>query len=146
MSKVIHTDKAKIHLQEEGIISIVFKRGNSIEPEDVRDVRNVNLEIANGKHYTVLIEAEELTSFSKEARELIASKEFAGITLAKALVIRNLGQRIIGNFYLHVNRPFIKTKLFTQKKRAIAWLREQLVEFHASNRASLEMEEVPDEE
>ena len=88
-------------------------------------MRETNLEISEAKPYTVLVEADDLTSFSKETRELLASKEFAGITLAKALVFKSLAQRIISNFYLQINKPHIKTRLFNDRKKAIEWLKEQ---------------------
>lgn len=110
---------------EKGIIENFFKGGDIIEVDDFLELRKENLKIALNQPYTVLVEAEELTSFSKESRELAASKEFVGITIAKALYIKSLGQRIIGNFYLHVNKPHIQTKLFTHRIKAINWLRDE---------------------
>lgn len=111
---------------EEGMVENVFKSGEPIEAEDFYELRETNLNLMNHKPYTVLVTAEELTSFTKEARELIASKAFAGITIAKALLISGLGQRLIGNFYMKVNKPYIKTRLFTDREKATDWLRQEL--------------------
>jgi hypothetical protein len=126
MNKEIETEKIKIRVLEDGIIENLFKGGHCIEAQDFFELRRINLQLMNKMPYVVFVEAEDLTSFSRQARELIASKKFAGITLAKALFIKSLGQRIIGNFYMQVNRPHIKTKLFTDREKAIEWLREQL--------------------
>ena len=69
-----------------------------------------------------------LSSVSKEAREVVASREFMGKTLAKALIVDSLKHRIVGNFYLSVNKPNIKTKIFSERAEALKWLRIQLNE------------------
>lgn len=120
----IERDKFTTGFLEAGIIEIYFRSGKPIETEDIHELRKINLELSGDKPYVVLVLAEELTNFSKETRELLASREFAGRTRAKALVFNGLGQKILGNFYLHVNKPFIKTRLFNDREKAIAWLRE----------------------
>lgn len=123
MKKKVKLEKIEISWVEEGIIENYFMGEKMIEVNDVKELRNTNLEIADHKPYTVLVMAEELASFSRETRELLASKEFVGKTKAKALVINGLGQRIMANFYLHINKPFIKTRLFNDRNKAIEWLR-----------------------
>lgn len=115
---------------EEGILLNYFKASENIEIEDFRELRKVNLQLADGKPYTVLGMADELTSFTKEAREWLASKETVGLKIAKAIVISNLGQRIIGNFYIKVNQPYTKTKLFTKREKALEWLRKEYHKFN----------------
>lgn len=125
MKEKIILEKIEVCLLEEGIIENYFRGEKMIEPTDIIQLRETNLEISDAKPYTVLVEADDLTSFSKETRELLASKEFVGITIAKALVFKSLAQRIISNFYLQINKPHIKTRLFNDRKKAIEWLREQ---------------------
>lgn len=116
----------KITHLEEGVIENYFMGDKMIEVDDIKELRGVNLEIAENKPYTVLVVGEDLASFSRETRELLASKEFVGKTIAKAIVIGNLAQRLMANFYLHINKPHIKTKLFTDRKKAMEWLREEV--------------------
>jgi hypothetical protein len=125
VNQVVQLKKVTVAQLEEGILENVFKGGDNIEVEDFYELSKVNYHLVKSKPYTVLASAEELTSFSQEARELVASKKFAGIAIAKALLISGLSQRIIGNFYIRVNKPFIKTKMFTDREEAIHWLREQ---------------------
>jgi hypothetical protein len=125
VNQVVQLKKVTVAQLEEGILENVFKGGDNIEVEDFYELSKVNYHLVKSKPYTVLASAEELTSFSVEARELVASKKFAGIAIAKALLISGLSQRIIGNFYIRVNKPHINTKLFTDREEAIKWLREQ---------------------
>lgn len=125
MNQVVQLKKVTVAQLEEGILENAFKGGDNIEVEDFYELSKVNYHLVKSKPYTVLATAEELTSFSAEARELVASEKFAGIAIAKALLISGLSQRIVGNFYIRVNKPHIKTRLFTDRDEAIVWLREQ---------------------
>jgi hypothetical protein len=125
LKDTVYIDKVKIRVIEPGIIENYFRGDKTIEVDDIVELRKVNLRISDGKPYVVLVEAEDLISFSKETREFIASQEFMGITMAKALLFKSLAQRIIGNFYLHINKPHIKTRLFNDRAKALEWLRFQ---------------------
>ena len=74
-------------LLEEGIIENYYLGGKPIEPADMWEAKKINLELSENWPYSVLVLAEELTSFSIEARELAASKEFQGKNIAKALFL-----------------------------------------------------------
>lgn len=111
---------------EPGVVEIIFAGGKTIEESDIQALREINLKITKGKPYGVLVQAEELVNFTREVRELLASETFKGNTKAKALITNGLGQKLLGNFYLKVNKPHIKTRLFTSREKALAWLREEL--------------------
>lgn len=124
--KVIDLEKVQISLVEEGIVVNHIKLGKLIEASDVYEIRNVNLDLVKHQPYGVLVESDELTSFSKEARILAASEEIACHSAAKALFIKSLGQRIIANFYLQLNKPFVKTRVFEDKEEACEWIRKEV--------------------
>lgn len=58
----------------------------------------------------------------KESMEYMANNEYTNNSSSLAIIINGLPQKIIGNFYLNVMRPKRKTKIFTSKKDALAWL------------------------
>lgn len=132
MSDHLTTEKTEVHLLEPGIIENIVKPGASIEAEDIQQLKEKNVELSHGEKYVVLVSSGHLSSISKEARELTASKEFAQNTLAKALLVESLGHRIVGQFYLKINKPHIKTRLFTDRTIALIWLRNILHE-HLAN-------------
>jgi len=120
------TEKFDSVLVEEGIIEIVVKEAVQIEVEDLYLIKEANIEVMGDRKYCVIVTSHFLSSISKEARELVASKEYSMNTIAKALIVNSIGQQMVGNFYLKVNRPHIKTKLFSERNKAIEWLRKQL--------------------
>jgi len=125
VKEFIELEKVKTKQLESGIIEIIFKTGCAIEVKDVVELREINLKISKNKPYTVLVQSEDFISFSQEAREFLASRAFMGKTIAKAIVFKSVGQHILAGFYLRVNKPHIKTKIFSSRNKAIVWLREE---------------------
>lgn len=111
-----------------GIIENIVKEGVSIEREDILKINETNRSIAQGKKYTLLISSEAFATITREARELSASDQFIESTLAKAILVDSLGQKLVVNFYLSINKPKIKTRMFSNSDRdsAIKWLKDVL--------------------
>ena len=70
----------------------------------------------------VLIDMTSVTEISKEARDYFANERTASIQRATALLIGSPVSRIIGNFFMGLNKPLSPTKLFTDPRKAIQWL------------------------
>lgn len=97
-----------------------------IDVKDVYQAKEDNLAITNGKPYCILVNSGKYTTISKEALELSASPDFKQNTIAKALLIQELPHRIVGNFYMRFKKPAIKTKIFTDRAKALIWLKGEL--------------------
>lgn len=124
--KQVDLEKFTAKLIEPGLVENYIKPGMHMEPRDAWELKKINQDMNEGNPYGVLIVSGHLSSVSKEAREIVASREFVGQTVAKALLVDSLGHRIVGNFYLSVNKPFIKTRIFTDRTEAIKWLKGQI--------------------
>lgn len=122
----ISLEKTEISLLESGILENHILPMAHIEESDIWAIKKANFSLTDGKPYCILVTAGHLSSISKEAKELTASKDFAQNTIAKAILVDSLGHKIVGNLYLKINKPFIKTKVFTSRELAVIWLREQL--------------------
>ena len=70
----------------------------------------------------VLIDMTSVTEISKEARDYFANERTASIQRATALLIGSPVSRVIGNFFMGLNKPFSPTRLFTDPHKAIQWL------------------------
>lgn len=122
----ISIDKSEVFLLEDGILENHIKSMSHIEESDIWAIKKANISLTNGKPYCILVTAGHLSSISKEAKELTASKDFAQNTVAKAFLVDSLGHKTVGNLYLKINKPHIKTKVFTNRELAIDWLRSQI--------------------
>ncbi|MFO0355416.1 MAG: hypothetical protein ACK50A_00570 [Sphingobacteriaceae bacterium] len=127
-SNKITLDKSTSEILEAGIIINEFKEGVTLEVDDLLRTKEANLKLANNRRYTVVLSFGYLASVSKETREVAASKDFKKSTIAMAVLTHSVGQRLMGNFYMNFNKPYVNTRLFNDKELAIKWLREQLNE------------------
>lgn len=63
------------------------------------------------------------TSVAEGVREFLAGKSGSHNKIAEAFVVKNLNQRILGNFYLRVGKPVCPTEVFTLEDEAVKWVR-----------------------
>ena len=70
----------------------------------------------------VLIDMTAVSEISKEARDYFANERTASIQRATALLIGSPVSRVIGNFFMGLNKPISPTRLFTDPQKAIQWL------------------------
>lgn len=127
------TNKCIIKLITPTIVENKIIDGCDINVVDLTEIRNLNVKLTKGNPFAVLLDAGQYTSITTEAREIAATKSFSKNTIAKAFIINSLPQRIVGNFYIKVNKPFSETKLFTSKEKGIEWLNHQ-IEIHTKQK------------
>lgn len=119
-------EKVRISLLEPHILENVILEGVDLDVPDIHQIKEENLQLAHGVPYVILVVSEPHCTITQDALQLTASKEFQQLTKAKALLISNLPHRIIGNFYMKLKRPAIKTKIFNDREKAMSWLRSEL--------------------
>jgi hypothetical protein len=112
---------------DEHVVEIKFENGFEGELEDAKLIvqRIGEFCINKAPVFLLAIYAED-NIFSKEARNYVASKEVNTVVKAEALVINGMALRIMGNFYLKVNKPARPSKLFNDRELALAWLNKQI--------------------
>lgn len=72
----------------------------------------------------ILVDLHKIKSISKEARDHFAMRNRAPGVSAIAIVTRSPVGKIIGNFFLGLNKPSVPTRLFNKKEEALKWLRQ----------------------
>jgi hypothetical protein len=105
------------------MVEIKFNVGFEGELEDAKQiVHRLSKYCINKKPILLLAVYAEDNIFSKEARQFVASKAVNEYVKAEALVLNSMALRIMGNFYLKVNKPARQSKLFNNRAAAIEWL------------------------
>jgi hypothetical protein len=122
----ISTAKCRIRLIEPNLIENFVLDHSYIQVDDILEAKRINQELANDQPFVALLTFGKMTEVSQKAREQIANKEHRQNVEAKAILVDNIGHRLLGNFYLYVNKPHIRTKLFTDRQVALKWLRLEL--------------------
>jgi hypothetical protein len=84
----------------------------------------VRREMTQCQTLPIFSDSRRVKDFEKDARQYLASDENTKYVSAGAILISSQLQKIIGNFFLFINRPNVPSKLFNEKNEAIAWLNE----------------------
>ena len=122
--KNIQFEYANIELLSNGIIRVDMLSDHTIDLEESVQINIAEGELLNGELESglVLMLAGSTTQFTNEAREFSASKEGLRFSIAEALVVKNLAQRMVVNFYLKINKPSVTSKAFDSEDAAAEWL------------------------
>ena len=80
-------------------------------------------EIIEERDFVQLIDMRRLKSITREARVLYSRKNSNLNCKAVALLVSSPLSRVIANFFLGMNKPDRPIKLFTNKEKAITWLK-----------------------
>jgi hypothetical protein len=120
---VIETRTARIWMGEDGILRGAFTDGADEKEEDA--VANVatGAKIAGDRKIPVLVDLRSASFISQEARMVYAGREANRLALAAAIIVGSPLSRLIGNFFVGLNKPAFPTRLFTSEREAIAWLK-----------------------
>jgi len=99
---------------------IVFQPNTLLELDDFKESLATYHKLADGKRLKMLVEFGEHTNATAEGR--VFSQENNPNGIAEALVIRNLAQRILANFYITFHKQDHPIKIFNNKDLALKWL------------------------
>ncbi|MGZ5243479.1 MAG: DUF7793 family protein [Bacteroidia bacterium] len=95
---------------------------NKLDLEAAKQTVMLRLGMVQGVNHLVLIDAQNVKTITKEARDYFASDEGTKFIIASALVLDSTVGKILGNFFLQISRPKVPLRLFTNKGDALEWL------------------------
>ena len=122
----IKTKKGDVYIDENGILIQKYRKNTDLTLKDAISDFKVYANLCDGRKLPVLIEMENVRSVERDARNYYSSQEATKYITAAALLITNPVNRIIGNFYMGLNKTVFPFRLFTHKDKAIGWLKEYL--------------------
>ena len=125
-SQFIRTKKAVISFNK-GLLKVVLADYDEITYDDVLEQRKSIEKLTGGKPHVILAITGRRTSATKEAREFSAQNIPDG-RIAEAVLIKSLSVRLMGKFFINVNKPKVPTKMFDKETEALTWLKERLFE------------------
>lgn len=126
MGKSKITRSAKIILDDEGILTFILHDKCEYTIDDAKENVGIAKKFCNGKPAPLCVDMAGMLSVDKASREYGTSDELANQFTAMAMLARSKVGVIIGNMFIGFNKPPIPTKLFTDKKKAMDWLRKHL--------------------
>ncbi len=123
-SEVIETRSLRIWMGEDGIMRQVTLPVPEHTLDDAKENVEIAAKICKGKKVPGLIDIREVKSASREARMYFTGDESAKVLNAAAMLVDSPVSRIIGNFFIGLNKAPFPCKLFSSESAAIEWLRE----------------------
>jgi hypothetical protein len=115
-------DYAKFWI-EAGVVFFVYKDNSSIDLNAAKQIVNDRIQFQGKVAYPIYCDIRGMKKADKAARDFLA-KEGSSYTKGVAIIVDSPMTKIIGNFYLGLNKPTTPTKMFTDKQEALAFLKQ----------------------
>jgi hypothetical protein len=106
-----------------GIIEVTFHdKTLEVQKGHLLFLKEAVFNLGNGKKMPLYINVTKFHRISSEARSYAASGDSSDFTLANAVLLKSLSNKLFFNFFLSINKPIVATKGFSKKEDALAWL------------------------
>jgi hypothetical protein len=108
---------------EEGIVFFVYKPNSVVSLEAAQKIVADRVRFQKQEDFPIYCDIRGMKSADKEARNYLA-KEGSSYARAVAVVVDSPMSKIIGNIYLGLNKPITPSRLFTDQKDAVEYLKQ----------------------
>ncbi|MBL7920084.1 MAG: hypothetical protein JNJ40_07195 [Bacteroidia bacterium] len=110
-----------MELKFDDVIYMYTFEDAQIEIPEIDELNLKTRSLVGDKPYYIIVIPGIGTTSSHEARKYAAKLKDKNI-VAEAIVITNLAIRLLANFYMSINRPEQKIKLFSNETAALDWI------------------------
>ena len=117
----ISEGRYEIFMRDDGLLQVNIFKDTKVEVADAKEMVRQEGELSGGVKLPTLHIMGKYVVIGEGVREYSA-KSGTKFTSAEAYVLTSLAHRILGNFYLKVNKPAVPTRLFNNEGSAVQWL------------------------
>ncbi|MCW3071619.1 MAG: hypothetical protein JWO44_1509 [Bacteroidetes bacterium] len=111
-----------LKLRSDGIVMITYPDHVAFTIRESIESVNAIGEITKGIPHPILKIPGKYTTVDRDTREHVAKGDGARFSIAEAFIIRSLAHKLVGNFYLSVEKPQKPTRFFSDIPSAETWL------------------------
>ena len=123
--KIIETTAYLTWMGKDGIARTTVKPNAEVTIKEAKENSIAVNSLYIGQSFPLLIDARGIRSISKEARDLFSLNNRSSYVNSFAILIESPLSRIIGNFFMGLNKPRVPVKLFTREEKAILWCKKK---------------------
>ncbi|MBI2272100.1 MAG: STAS/SEC14 domain-containing protein [Bacteroidetes bacterium] len=123
----IYTEIFTTWLDESGICRTVVKKNGVIGLTDAQENTIVVGKVSGDKLRPLLVDLRKIKSIDKPARDHFAMHGRQPGVCAIGMLIRTPLSKVIGNFFLGINKPVVPTQLFNSEAAALEWLKKFII-------------------
>ena len=121
-SEVVETKGAKLWL-EDGIFHSETNPNAEMNLALAREHLKIHSKITGGKKTPVLTDIRTMKSIDRDARRHLSGEEAEKIHTALAILVTSPVSKVIGNFFIGINKPRFPSRMFNSKEKATEWLK-----------------------
>ncbi len=109
--------------EEDGIVRTKVKRGSEVGVMEAKENSvAVNAFSANGEKFPLIVDSRGIKSMTRDARNQFTTKGRETNVTSFAIIIDSPLSRVIGNFFMGINKPAVPTRLCENEEEAKKWL------------------------
>lgn len=109
---------------KDGIVRTKVKQGADVTLKEAQENSIAVNSFYMGFKFPLLIDARGIRSMTREARNLFSLKGRSSGAKAFAIVIDSSISKVVGNFFMGLNKPEVPARLFTDEAEALKWLKK----------------------
>jgi hypothetical protein len=122
LAQQIVFNHSQVQLVDAKLVRIEIFGNSPIGLKEAKEMNEAVGILSKGKEILVLMIADEVAQFNKEAMDFSASEQGLMYSKAEAMVVKSMAQRITANLYLKLVKPKKPSKIFNSEKDAAGWL------------------------
>jgi hypothetical protein len=78
------------------------------------------------RKFPLLVDARDVKTMAKEARKHFSTNGRETKITSMAIMVKSPISRVVGNFFMGLNKPLVPARLFDDEQEAIDWLKNYL--------------------
>lgn len=118
--KKFKTKAGEVWQDEDGIIRIKTFPNSQMNLDDAKEGSRFVDKLRKGKGSVIFIDMRETASMDRESRKYYSELES---NIAVALLVESPLSKIIGNFFVGLNKTSYPLKIFSSEEKALDWLK-----------------------
>ena len=107
---------------ENGMVRTRIKPGSEVTLKEAKENSDAVNSFYRGKKFPLLIDARGIKSMTRDARNQFSTRGRDSGAMAFAIIIDSSISKVIGNFFMGINKPAVPTRLFDNEEEAEKWL------------------------
>ncbi|MYM56218.1 DUF7793 family protein [Thalassovita mangrovi] len=124
MKKTIDTKTARTTLGDDGIVRVRMRPNTTEDCDSARENIAALTEICGGKKRPLLIDMAGSQGATHDARLQYSGEAMSRNISAEAMLVTTPVTKVVGRFFVSLNKPRHLLRLFSSEPEAVAWLRQ----------------------
>jgi len=124
--KRVNTEQAEILFRDDDVLEYHYSDGAVVGLPEARRMVDAALDlVGEAAPCPTVVVAGDVKVVTREARQFFAeSEENRAISSCVGLVVTSPVARVIGNFFMGLNKPRVPTRLFKTVDDAVRWVKQ----------------------